>query len=85
MEDYDVMLEQAKEDIDATSEKLGGMVAAQNEAAQSTDALAESQENLTGKTEEAANTIDESTGRIIEKYASYSEAVIGSIQSQINI
>ncbi len=85
VEDYDVMLEQAKEDIDATSEKLGGMVAAQDEAAQSTDALAESQENLTGKTEEAANTIDESTGRIIEKYASYSEAVIGSIQSQIDI
>lgn len=85
VEDYDVMLEQAKEDIDATSEKLGGMVAAQDEASQSTDALAESQENLTGKTEEAANTIDESTGRIIEKYASYSEAVIGSIQTQMDM
>lgn len=85
VEDYDVMLEQAKEDIDATSEKLGGMVAAQDDAAQSTDALAESQENLTGKTEEAANTIDESTGRIIEKYASYSEAVIGSIQTQMDM
>ena len=71
--------------IDSTTEKLGGMVAAQDDAAQSTDALAESQENLTGKTEEAANTIDESTGRIIEKYASYSEAVIGSIQTQMDM
>lgn len=78
-------IEETEAAISEATENLGGMVAAQDEAARSTDALAESQENLTGKTEEAANTIDESTGSIIEKYASYSEAVIGSIQSQMDM
>lgn len=85
VDDYNVSLEQAKEDIDTTSEKLGGMVAAQGEAKESTEALTEAQGANGEAVSGLADGIEQDTGRIIESYVSYKDTVLESIQSQMNL
>ena len=85
VDDYNISLEQAKEDIDTTSEKLGGMVAAQGEAKESTEALAEAQGANGEAVSGLADGIEQDTGRIIESYVSYKDTVLESIQSQMNL
>lgn len=85
VDDYNISLEQAKEDIDTTSEKLGGMVAAQGEAKESTEALTEAQGANGEAVSGLADGIEQDTGRIIESYVSYKDTVLESIQSQMNL
>ena len=85
VDDYNISLEQAKEDIDTTSEKLGGMVAAQGEAKESTEALTEAQGANGEAVSGLADEIEQDTGRIIESYVSYKDTVLESIQSQMNL
>lgn len=85
VDDYNISLEQTKEDIDTTSEKLGGMVAAQGEAKESTEALTEAQGANGEAVSGLADGIEQDTGRIIESYVSYKDTVLESIQSQMNL
>lgn len=85
VDDYNISLEQAKEDIDTTSEKLGGMVAAQGEAKESTEALTEAQGANGEAVSGLADGIEQDTGRIIESYVSYKDTVLESIQAQMDM
>lgn len=85
VDDYNVMLDQAKEDIATTSEKLGGMIAAQDEAKESTEALSEAQGANGEAVSGLADGIEQNTGRIIQCYTDYKDAVLESLQSQMNM
>lgn len=85
VDDYNAMLDQAKEDIATTSEKLGGMVAAQDEAKESTEALSEAQGANGEAVSGLADGIEQDTERIIQSYVDYKDAVLESIKSQMDI
>lgn len=74
-----------KDAVGETIEQLGGMVAAQGEAKESTEALTEAQRANAEANVNAADTIEESTGRIIEKYTSFRDTVTESIQAQMDM
>ena len=74
-----------KDAVGETIEQLGGMVAAQGEVKESTEALTEAQGANAEANVNAADTIEESTGRIIEKYTSFRDAVTESIQAQMDM
>lgn len=71
--------------IDSTTKKLGGIVAAQDEAKESTEALSEVQGANGEAVSGLADGIEQNTGRIIQCYTDYKDAVLESLQSQMNM
>lgn len=74
-----------KDAVGETIEQLGGMVAAQGEVKESTEALTEAQGANGEAVSGLADGIEQDTGRIIESYVSYKDTVLESIQSQMNL
>ena len=74
-----------KDAVGETIEQLGGMVAAQGEAKESTEALTEAQGANGEAVSGLADGIEQDTGRIIESYVSYKDTVLESIQAQMDM